>query len=149
MWVLSEGGRAAAARLRSQLPRTATFAASDERKAIETLRLASGAPCIVDARFGEVRRPDEAIGDGFRMVRRAWVSGAFDARHEGWERPRDAAARFAAALDALAGDPVVVATHGMVLTSWLVAIGEVGPGEDAGEFWSKLALPDVIEVMLT
>lgn len=69
-----------------------------------------------------------------------------DIRHEGWERPDQAAQRFAAGLDALDGDVVVVATHGMVLTAWLQSIGVVGPGEEAAVFWSRLELPDLIDV---
>lgn len=100
----------------------------------------------MDARFGEVRRPLEPINDEFRDRRRAWVAGALDRRHDGWETPADAAGRFAAALDNLDGDVVVIATHGMVLTTWLQHIGVVGPGDEAADFWERLALPDLIEV---
>jgi broad specificity phosphatase PhoE len=126
----------------------ATFAASAERKAIETLRAAVHADFTTDERFGEVRRPNEPISDDVRPARRAWVAGALDRRHEGWESPRAAADRFGAGLDALPGEAVVVATHGMVLTSWLVTVGVVRPGEEAAEFWSGLVLPDVIRVQL-
>ncbi|GGB41816.1 hypothetical protein GCM10011492_35960 [Flexivirga endophytica] len=121
-WGLTNDGVVAAAQLRKQLPRQATFAASDERKAISTLRAATDVEFIVDARFGEVRRSVEPISDDFRVVRRAWVRGALDASHKDWETPPEAAARFAAGLDSLAGDVLVVATHGMVLTAWLVQV---------------------------
>lgn len=69
-----------------------------------------------------------------------------DARHEGWERPDDASRRFAAGIDVLDGNVMVVATHGMVLTAWLQHIGVVGPGDEAADFWERLALPDVVEL---
>lgn len=34
----------------------------------------------------------------------------------------------------------------MVLTAWLVAVGVVRPGQEAGRFWSTLSMPDLIEV---
>lgn len=145
-WNLSAAGRAAAAGLRSRIPTGATFATSDEPKAIDTLRAVTDGKFAIDARFGEVRRPIEPIGNGFRAVRRDWVAGVVDARHEGWEPPGEVAARFAAGLDALDNDVVVVATHGMVLTAWLTCIGFVRPGEEAAAFWEHLALPDLIEV---
>lgn len=145
-WGLSAEGRSAAAGLRSRMPVTATFAASDELKAIETLRAATDCEFVVDGRFGKVCRPREPISDDFRAVRRDWVAGALDARHDGWESPDAAAARFANGLDALAGDVLVVATHGMVLSAWLVSVGEIRPGAAAADFWEHLALPDFFEV---
>lgn len=147
-WTLSTAGREAAAGLRSRLPTTATYAASDEPKALETLRAATDTEVAIDGRFGEVRRPREPISDDFRAIRRDWVAGHLDTRHDGWESPADAGRRFAAGLEALHGDVVVVATHGMVLTAWLVAVGEVRPGTAAADFWQHLALPDLIEVDL-
>ncbi len=144
-WALSAEGRSAADRLRSRMPTSATFAASDEPKAIETLCAATDAQFSVDARFGEVRRPREPISDDFRAVRRDWIAGALDARHEGWESPDAASARFANGLDALAGEVLVVATHGMVLTAWLVSVGEVR-ARAAADFWERLALPALFEV---
>ncbi|WP_446665716.1 histidine phosphatase family protein [Flexivirga sp. B27] len=147
-WQLSEEGLAAASGLRGRLPDDATLAASDEPKAGATLRAATDADFVVDARFGEVRRPVEPISDDFRAVRRAWVSGLPTARHRGWETPGAAAARFADGLDELGGEVVVVATHGMVLTAWLVSVGHLVAGAAAADFWSQLALPDLIEVDL-
>ncbi|MGF0118242.1 histidine phosphatase family protein [Promicromonospora sp. Marseille-Q5078] len=147
-WPLSRAGRAAAHDLR--LPGGARAVASDERKAIETLSLALGVAVVpTDPRFGEVRRPPEPVAPGFREARRAWVEGALDARHFGWEAPDVAARRFDDAVREHAlGHDLVVATHGMVLTAWLVSIGRLAPGPDAGGFWVRLGLPDVVPVAL-
>ena len=75
----------------------------------------------------------------------AWVEGRLDGRHEGWESPEVAAARFHDGVLAHAtGGPLVIGTHGMVLTAWLVSIGRLAPGPAAGEFWSGLRFPDVV-----
>ncbi|MFC7620421.1 histidine phosphatase family protein [Microlunatus sp. GCM10028923] len=145
-WPLSPAGRRAAAELRSRIPADATLAASTETKAIETLCLAAGRTADelhLDHRFGEVVRPGEPFDDDHRSRRLAWVIGRPDGRHRSWETPEQAAARFQAGLDDLHGD-VVVATHGMVLTAWLVARGVVAAGAAAGSFWTGLAFPDVI-----
>ena len=72
-----------------------------------------------------------------------------DARHTGWEPATEAAGRFDAAVrDHAGGHDLVVATHGMVLTAWLVATGHVTPGARAGDFWTGLHLPDVVTVDL-
>jgi hypothetical protein len=34
----------------------------------------------------------------------------------------------------------------MVITSWLVLIGQVPRGNAAGDFWENLAFPDVVTV---
>ncbi|MFD6137907.1 histidine phosphatase family protein [Isoptericola sp. NPDC060257] len=147
-WPLSAAGHAAARGLR--LPDGAHAVASDERKAVETLSLAlGGADVPTDPRFGEVRRPPEPVSAEFREARRAWVEGAPDARHDGWESAADAARRFDDAVrEHAGGGDLVVATHGMVLTAWLVATGHVAPGPPAGEFWLGLRLPDVVTVDL-
>lgn len=143
-WPLSPAGRAAARALR--LPAGTAAVSSDERKAVETLTLALGvAEALTDSRFMEVRRPREPVSPGFREARRAWVEGTPDDRHTGWETAEDAARRFDAAVRAHAGErDLVVATHGMVLTAWLVSIGRVAPGPSAGDFWRRLRLPDVV-----
>jgi broad specificity phosphatase PhoE len=144
-WPLSPGGRLAAAALRPSLPGAAVRLASTERKAVETLALATDLPPVQDIRFGEVARPGEPFDDDVRDRRRAWVEGRPDQRHRGWERPGEAAARFGAALADHASDlPLVVATHGMVLTAWLVSVGHVDAGAAAGRLWAELAFPDVV-----
>lgn len=147
-WSLSPAGRRAAAALQLRIPPGTTLAASAETKAIETLCLAAARErdeLHVDHRFGEVVRPGEPFDDDHRDRRLAWVTGRPDDRHRGWETPEQAAARFQAGLDDLAGD-LVVATHGMVLTAWLVSRGIVTAGSAAGSFWRGLAFPDVVTV---
>lgn len=145
-WSLSPAGRRAATALRLRVTTGTTLAASAETKAIETLCLAADRErdeLHVDRRFGEVVRPGEPFDDDHRNRRLAWVIGRPDDRHQGWESPEQAAARFQAGIDDLGGR-VVVATHGMVLTAWLVSRGVVGSGSEAGSFWLGLAFPDVI-----
>ncbi|MCZ2261010.1 histidine phosphatase family protein [Isoptericola sp. QY 916] len=148
VWPLSPSGRAAARGLR--LPEGARAVASDERKAVETLSLALGVADVpTDPRFGEIRRPPEPVSPEFREARRAWVEGAPDTRHDGWESAEGAARRFDDAVRDHAGrGDLVVGTHGMVLTAWLVATGRVAPGPSAGAFWLGLRLPDVVTVDL-
>ncbi len=123
------------------------MASSPERKAVETLHLAYGVggddSIRVDHRFGEVRRVEPVDAD-YRERRFAWVSGRLDERHRGWETPARAADRFQAGLDDVEGD-VLVATHGMIMTAWLVARGVVSAGDPAGAYWSRLALPDIVD----
>jgi broad specificity phosphatase PhoE len=149
-WPLSASGRRAAEQLRGRLPASGRWVASTEVKAYETL-VAAGprdAGAIArDARFGEVRRSEPYDVD-FRTRRRAWVEGRLDERHAGWETPLEAAARFDAAVEEHAepGDPLVVGSHGMVITAWLVHARGTVTRQEAGAFWTALAFPDVIEV---
>jgi broad specificity phosphatase PhoE len=117
----------------------AHLAASDEPKAWQTLE---GAGEVTrDARFGEVQREGDSW-DGSRELHRAYVDGA---EHPGWEPRLEVAARFEAAVEnhvaRAAGRPLVVASHGMVMTA---RIGLAAPGL----FWADLRLPDVIVVDL-
>jgi broad specificity phosphatase PhoE len=152
MWPLSPVGRAASAALSGRLPDRAVWLSSPERKAVETLALASsshGPATVRDERFREVSRPGEPFDDEAPARRRAWVEGRLDERHDGWETPEQAAKRFqAAVLDHASRQPLVIATHGMVLAAWLVSIKHVQPGRPAGELWSRLAFPDIVEVFL-
>jgi broad specificity phosphatase PhoE len=141
-WTLSDDGLSAAAAMR--LPSPAYLVASEEPKAYQTL--GSFGPVIRDARLGEIRREGEPFHGNFRELRYEYVSGA---DHPGWEPRADAVARFDAAVAfhlAQAGDrPLVLATHGMVLTLWLTArTGLAAPGE----FWSALRFPDALAVDL-
>lgn len=147
-WRLSRQGRSAAQRLRGRLASGAVLASSLEVKALQTLCLASGITADglhLDHRFGEVRRV-EPLDDDHRARRLAWVSGDIDERHSGWETSAEAADRFQAGLNAFDGD-VVVATHGMVMTAWLVALGVVECGDAAGIYWTRLGFPEVVHVM--
>lgn len=150
-WTLSAAGEAAAAALRPRLPADARLVSSPEPKAVQTITGATGLLPVTDARFGEVRRPAEPQ-DGWRAARHAWVSGAHDDRHLGWETFAEAGQRFAAGVadySTRSGtdvDTVVIGTHGMVLTAWLVSIGFWQPGEPAAQRWATLECPDVVEV---
>jgi broad specificity phosphatase PhoE len=141
-WRLSSEGLSAARGL--TLPADACLVASTVPKASETL--ASFGPVAQDHRFGEIRREGEPFHGNFRELRLAYVEGV---DHPRWEARVDAVARFDAAVAAhreRAGDrPLVVGTHGMVLTVWLTArIGLVSPGQ----FWSALRFPDAYAVDL-
>ncbi len=140
-WPLTRDGRAAAERLRASLPADAFLASSNERKAWETL--GDVAEVRRDPRFDEVRREGEGWRADFRDRRRRYVRGE---RLPGWEDRAEVARRFdegvAAAVDEGDGRPVVVATHGVTMTLWLVRGGLVPP-EEAVRFWEELAFPDV------
>lgn len=142
LWPLSADGHTAAAAL--SFPSDAYLVASTEPKAVQTL--APSGPVAQDERFGEIRREGEPFDGNFRELRLAYVEGT---DHPLWEPRADAASRFSSAIAdhlALAGDrPLVVASHGMVMTVWLTArIGLPSPGS----FWSSLRLPDVFAVDL-
>jgi len=142
-WSLSDDGRQAARLLRGQLPERAVLASSREAKAIETPGCRSGSTSLAHRRnFGEVQRV-EPFDDHHHSRRLAWVRNELDDRHIGWETPSQAAVRFQAGLDAI-DDDVVVATHGMVMTAWLVARGIVEPGQSAGACWIRLTFPALV-----
>lgn len=137
-WPLSADGLAAARRL--QLPAGALLVASDERKAAQTLQAARpGAEVVIDAGFGEVRRPDEWVDD-HRERARAYVEGT---RRAGWEPHDQVVARFEAAAGrhAAPGRTLVVGTHGMAATLWVASRRPI----DRGAFWAALRFPDLIE----
>jgi len=100
-----------------------------------------------DSRFDEVRR-EEPFDDGFKARRRAWVEGRLDVRHSGWESPQDAAERFEVAVREHSADAecLVVGTHGMVLTAWLVHARQQLEASDAGSFWERMTFPDIVRV---
>lgn len=150
-WPLSAEGRAAARRLQERLP-SGLWVASTETKARETLELAAGGavPVPQDEGFDEVRREGEPFGEHFQAGRYAWIAGRHDERHTGWETRQQAADRFEDAVRRHAPDAaegvLVVGTHGMVLTAWLVLVARRLDPEHATRFWTDLRLPDVIEV---
>lgn len=150
-WELSPAGRAAAELLRGRLPADAVPVSSPQAKALDTLAVALDLPADrirTDPRLAEVARPGEPVDDDVLHRRLAWVTGHPDHRHTTWETTTAAAARFSTALAELDADQVVVGTHGLVSTAWLVSIGQLAAGEAAGAFWQQLGLPDVIEVQL-
>lgn len=144
-WALTAEAQTAARQMRARLPADAFLAASCERKAWETVG-GTGADVECDVRFNEITRPVEPWGGDFLRLRRLYIEGV---RHPGWEPHEDAAARFHAGVvavqDRCRDRPIVIGTHGMVLTNWLVSIGAVSI-TDAAAFWSDLRFPDCIEV---
>jgi broad specificity phosphatase PhoE len=138
-WPLSAEGIRAALALRELLPRDSRLIASTEPKAWQTL--GDVTDVVRDARFREIDRPDEPWSDDFRERRAEYVAGE---THPGWEQHADVADRFGAGV---AGHydggfrGVVIATHGMAMTTWLVSIGAVERDEAAG-FWRGLRFPD-------
>lgn len=152
-WPLSSAGRRGARQLRrGVLLDGARWVSSEERKAVQTLQCLSPqrqGTIIEDGRFNEVRREEPFDGD-FRSRRLAWVEGKLDGRHARWETRHEATSRFDAAVRTYArsGERLVIASHGMIMTAWLVSQGLVGAGEDAGRFWRSLRFPDLIDVDL-
>jgi broad specificity phosphatase PhoE len=140
-WQLSDEGMHAAQALAAVLPSDAYLASSDEPKAWMTL---GGATRQVtqDQRFNEVTRPDEPWNDDFRARRRGYVEGQ---GLLGWEKQQAVATRFDIGFGAhtsmASGRPLVIASHGMAMTLWLVSRGLVSE-DAAGEFWSELRFPD-------
>jgi broad specificity phosphatase PhoE len=148
-WPLSDAGRHAAIQLRKRLPRASRWVASTERKAYETVQCAGypGVAVSQDSRFGEVRR-DEPFDDDFKARRFAWLEGRLDARHSGWESAEAAAERFEYAVRDHSFDTecLVVGTHGMLLTAWLVHACRQLQQSEAGAFWDRLTFPDIVLV---
>ncbi|MFZ2503885.1 MAG: histidine phosphatase family protein [Nocardioides sp.] len=148
-WQLSEAGRDAATQLGQRLPRDGRWVASTERKAYETLLYVGHSSVTVrqDSRFDEVRR-NEPFDDDFKTRRRAWVEGRLDVRHSGWESPHEAAERFEDAVHDHSADAeyLVVGTHGMVLTAWLLHARQQLEPSEAGSFWEHMTFPDIIRV---
>jgi broad specificity phosphatase PhoE len=140
-WGLTKEGRAAAEALVDALPVGARLVSSEERKAWETLGGAANRVAR-DGRFDEVHRPADLWQDDVRELRVRYVAGT---RHRRWERQADSAARFESGVadhsKAAGRAPVVVATHGMVMTIWLVSRGALTEAQ-AGAFWSALRFPD-------
>lgn len=146
-WPLTDAGRAAAETLRASLPPESLLVSSNERKAWETLAgHAADTRVRKDARFDEVYRPNEGWRTDFRDRRRRYVLGDPIA---GWETSSAVAQRFddgiAAVQQQAAGRTVVVGTHGMSMTLWLVHRGLVS-SEDAARFWEGLRFPDCWQV---
>jgi broad specificity phosphatase PhoE len=122
---------------------------STETKARETLRCAIPGSVDVtqDSGFDEVRRY-EPFDDHYLARRLAWVTGNLDARHAGWETPQEAATRFEDAVlrHHCSDRPLIIATHGMIMTAWLVHCRRLPGSQDPGEFWRALSFPDLVHV---
>ncbi|MGX1791786.1 NUDIX domain-containing protein [Microbacterium sp. NPDC055312] len=147
-WPLSSSGATAAAALDLNAGPCTVISTSPERKAADTVMAAVRSErMLVDPRFREVDRV-ESVHDGFRDARRAWIGGRLDERHEGWETPNAAARRFHEGLLTHQAEHLIVGTHGMVLTAWMVGQGLIPSGDAAVEFWEQLRFPEVIELTL-
>lgn len=119
-WQLSEAGRRSARSLGRVLPTDAVLVASPEPKARQTLEPLGRV--LDDQRFREVVR-DEPFHRDFRARRLDYIAGT---DHPAWEPREQVVARFDHAVrfwSAVAGRPVVVATHGMAMTLWLSTVG--------------------------
>jgi 2,3-bisphosphoglycerate-dependent phosphoglycerate mutase len=138
-WHLSADGLAAARVLCERLPAGVRLVASTEPKAIETLQPAGDV--LQDRRLDEIDRV-EAYADDFRRDRRAYVEGT---DLPGWEPREQVVRRFDAAVrEHLTGD-LVIASHGMAMTLWLMATIDL---RDPGAFWEDLRFPDLLRVDL-
>lgn len=145
-WTLTQEGAEAAKAL--DLSCHVECVSSPEFKALQTVALATGLSenaILIDPAFREVDRI-EAVHDGFRAARRAWVFGKLDHQHEGWESPESAALRVSDALRRHDAPHLIVGTHRMVLTAWLVSAGVVLPRDAALEFWDGLPFPATVTV---
>lgn len=149
-WALTAEGATAAQALTLDLTGTAVVS-SPERKALQTIALATGIPLEqvpIDPAFREVDRV-EAVSPGFLAARRAWVGGMLDDRHARWESPPRAVARVTAGIERRPGRHLIVGIHGMVLTAWMVAHGHIGAGNEAVDFWERMPFPAIVSLEVT
>jgi len=148
-WGLSDAGRAAAAALAGKLlglaPAPAAVWASSEPKAVETAQIIArplGLAVRRDAAFDEHRRerwPFEADPAAFRdRVSRVLSDPA--ASVDGAEPAEAARGRFAAGIARRAERPLLVVSHGTVLSLYVAAAS----GENAFDLWRSLRLPEAL-----
>lgn len=148
LWALGERGREDCVLLAHALtgPLAPVVFSSDEPKARETAAVTAlrrGLRPAVDARFGEVDRPQEWVEDHAALARRYLAGEPLP----GWEPHGTVVARFAGAIaDAVTvegGGDVVVATHGMAMTLWASAVAGIA---DPVRWWEALTFPDAWRV---
>ena len=144
-WPLSISGRTLATRIGETLAQAigqapVSVVASAEVKAVETAELLGLGPVHVDDRLGEVAKPWYPSSEDHRQAAIAYLSGQ---RLTGWESQADALSRFAAAVEAVADDDVVVVTHGTVMSLWLT---QQVADFDPADFWFRLSMPDAYEM---
>lgn len=147
-WALSEEGVRAARRLHLPVSATTQVLASTETKAIHTTSIVTDRACdqiLVDARFDEVRREEPVDGE-YLDRRAAWVGGDPDSRHLEWESFAEVGERMEAAIRSQRSETLIIGTHGMALTAWLVRTGLVAPGVAAVDFWASLKFPELVTV---
>jgi broad specificity phosphatase PhoE len=143
-WALSAEGRLAAAALADRIARFAPRAAvaSPEPKALETARILAaplGLAVDVDGGFAEQYRPDLPFGS--RDAFEARMAAAFaepTVALFGGESADAADARFVAALTRHMARPLLVVTHGTVLSLYLSR----SLGLEPFPLWKSLALPE-------
>ena len=143
-WHLDDDARRAASALADRLEISdgiGVLLSSSEPKAMETAAVIGArwdAPTVVDHRLREVDRP--WVGDGYRHVAHRYLRGELP---DGWEPHGQVAERAAAAVaDARAttAGPLVVVSHGLLLS---VHLGDIlADGFDREAFWSCLSFPD-------
>ena len=144
-WTLSDEGRIGAQRLATQLAplNASAIVSSPEPKAHETADIIArhlGLSVEIDDGFVEHKRPDLGFGttEGFNAaIRRVFESR--DERFFGGESANEALVRFEKALVGFAQRPLIVVTHGTVL-SLFAGRG----GADSVSLWSSLKLPEAI-----
>jgi broad specificity phosphatase PhoE len=143
-WRLSAAGRDAALALAGRLADFAPAAAvaSPEPKALETAQIMAarlGLSAEEDAGFAEHRRPDLAFGSREEFEARMAAFFADPAEPVfGGESADQAHDRFAAALARYTARPLLVATHGTVLSLYLSRRLRLEPFA----LWKSLALPE-------
>ncbi|WP_372784337.1 histidine phosphatase family protein [Phenylobacterium sp.] len=143
-WRLSAAGREAALALAGRLAAfaPAAVAASPEPKALETAEIIAaqlGLAVSQDPGFAEHRRPDLKFGsrDDFESAMAAFFADPAQP-FLGGESGDEAHDRFAAALARHAARPLLVATHGTVLSLYLSRRLNLDPFD----LWKSLALPE-------
>jgi 2,3-bisphosphoglycerate-dependent phosphoglycerate mutase len=145
-WSLSEKGRTAAAHLGEQLAEIspAGVVSSPEPKAAETAGIIGdcvGLPVILDGGFVEHRRP----GLGFVSPEQfeASIRRVFEHPSErpfGGESADEAHARFEEALARHSKRPLIVVTHGTVLSLFVARLCGIEPMR----LWASLELPEAL-----
>jgi len=143
-WALSEAGRAAAQSLGERLSKLGSRAivASPEAKArmtAELIALSLGSEVNLDAGFVEHRRP----GLGFlppkefeSAIRLAFARP--DERVFGGESANEALARFESAIERHKARPLIVVTHGTILSLFIGRHSRMEPFS----LWTSLKLPE-------
>jgi broad specificity phosphatase PhoE len=144
-WPLSAEGRRAAAAVAERIAPFAPRAAisSPEPKALETARILAaplGLSVVADPGLAEHRRPDLPFGSRETFEARM---AAFFAQPAtpffGGESADAAHARFVTALARHAARPLLVASHGTMITLYLSRL----QGLEPFALWKSLALPEV------
>jgi broad specificity phosphatase PhoE len=145
-WRLDERGRAASRALGRALEGFVIAAAisSPEPKALETLTFATegwGVSVQADEDLGEHRRETWDFTSPERQTRRVHSVLANPASSiEGAETGEAARARFARALERRPERPLIVATHGTILSLFLAPVLKTDPVE----LWASLAFAEAL-----